>query len=255
MDEQLDQSQPLQPQIGMELNPEADAVKKAGLESGKLKSIIVSLLFVNEKPIETPELCEVLGCSRKDLEKILDELMAFYQDANQGLCIVRVAGGYQMCSLPDNEEWIKKLYHGRNAQKLSIAALESLAIIAYKQPITKMEIEAIRGVNVDGVLRNLTNLGLIKIEGRKEVIGRPFLYITTRKFLEYFGLNSLTDLPKLEDFASLAQKEDVLAAEGAPDESSAPVLNDISQIDSPETVQEDNSVSNSVDSGKKEEGE
>jgi segregation and condensation protein B len=120
---------------------------------------------------------------------------------------VKVAGGYQMCSNPENEQWIKKLYQEKNKQKLSIASLETLAIIAYKQPITRLEIEAIRGVNTEGVLKHLLELGLIKTEGRKEVVGRPFMYITTRKFLEYFGLNSLKDLPKLEEFASIEEKK------------------------------------------------
>jgi segregation and condensation protein B len=115
-----------------------------------------------------------------------------------------------MCSSPDNEPWVKKMYRERSKQKLSIASLETLAIIAYKQPITRMEIEAIRGVNIDSVVRKLTELGLIKIGGRKEVVGRPFLYITTRKFLEYFGLNSLKDLPKLEEFVALAESDKIV---------------------------------------------
>jgi segregation and condensation protein B len=112
-----------------------------------------------------------------------------------------------MCSSPENETWVKKMYQERTKQKLSTAALETLAITAYKQPITRVEIEAIRGVNVDGVVRKLTDLGLIKIGGRKDVVGKPFLYITTRKFLEYFGINTLKDLPKLEEFAALADKD------------------------------------------------
>ena len=112
-----------------------------------------------------------------------------------------------MCSTPQNEAWVKEMYRERGKQKLSNASLETLAIVAYKQPITRMEIEAVRGVNVDGVTKHLVDLGLIKIGGRKEVIGRPFLYITTRKFLEYFGLNALKDLPKLEEFIAVAEKE------------------------------------------------
>ena len=96
-----------------------------------------------------------------------------------------------------------KMYREKNRQKLSSASLETLAIIAYKQPITRTEIESIRGVNIDGVIRHILQLGLIKCAGRKEVVGRPFLYTTTRKFLEYFGLNSLKDLPKLEEFIGL----------------------------------------------------
>jgi segregation and condensation protein B len=131
------------------------------------------------------------------------------------------------------------MYRERSKQKLSVASLETLAIISYKQPITRMEIESIRGVNIDGVMHHLTDLGLIKIEGRKEVPGRPFLYITTRKFLEYFGLNSLKDLPKIEDFVSMAQKEglnvpaDPVYPQAAfPDEKN----NEMSGIDKPNEV-------------------
>jgi segregation and condensation protein B len=179
-----------------------------------IKSIIESLLFVNERPIELAELSEIVDTDKKTLENILEELTREYNERSCGISIVKVAGGYQMCSSPANEPWVKEMYRERGKQKLTVASLETLAIIAYKQPITRMEIESIRGVNIDGVTKNLTDWGLIKIEGRKEVPGRPFLYITTRKFLEYFGLNSLKDLPKLEDFVALAAKENIPLYEG-----------------------------------------
>ncbi len=176
------------------------------MNNEKTKSIVEALLFINERPIETTELTQVLEASRKEIEATLDALSLEYQKRNSGICIVKVAGGYQMCSAPDNETWVKKMYQERTKQKLSTASLETLAVIAYKQPVTRIEIEAIRGVNVDGVSRKLLELGLIKIAGRKDVIGKPFLYITTRKFLEYFGINALKDLPKLEEFVALAGK-------------------------------------------------
>ncbi|UCG35317.1 MAG: SMC-Scp complex subunit ScpB [Candidatus Omnitrophota bacterium] len=180
------------------------------MDRQQIKSIVESLLFINEKPIELKELCETLSLSKKDIEAATNELIAEYKSRASGICVVKVAGGYQMCSAPGNEEWVKRMYRERGKQKLSVAALECLAIVAYKQPITKMEIEAIRGVNVDGVTKNLVDFGLIKIAGRKEVVGRPFIYITTRKFLEYFGLNSLKDLPRLEEFIELAKEDKVL---------------------------------------------
>lgn len=179
----------------------------------RIKSITESLMFINEKPIEANVLREVLEVDKKELETALEELTRNYKDSKMGICIVKVAGGYQMCSAPENEPWIKRMYQEKNKHKLSIASLETLAIAAYKQPITRIEIEAIRGVNVDGVVKKLSDLGLIKIVGRKDVIGKPFLYATTRKFLEYFGINSLKDLPKLEDFIALAEKENIQAAE------------------------------------------
>ncbi|MBU2102427.1 MAG: SMC-Scp complex subunit ScpB [Candidatus Omnitrophota bacterium] len=186
------------------------------LEIAKIKAIVESLLFVNERPLGLDELASVLELDKKEIESVTEELIGEYAQQASGVCIVKVAGGYQMCSRPDNEPWIKKMYRERSKQKLSVAALETLAIIAYKQPITRMEIESIRGVNIDGVVKHLVDLGLIKTEGRKEVIGRPFLYITTRKFLEYFGLNHLKDLPKLEEFIALAEHEKVTV----PDEAS-----------------------------------
>ena len=176
-----------------------------------IKSILESLLFINEKPIEIEDLIAVTEISKKEVENTLTELISDYKLRQSGICIVKVAGGYQMCSSPDNESWIKKMYQEKNKQKLSTACLETLAIIAYKQPITRIEIEAIRGVNIDGVVRKLSELGLIKIAGRKDVVGRPFLYITTRKFLEYFGINALGDLPKLEEFVALAKNDNIIS--------------------------------------------
>lgn len=180
------------------------------IEPAKIKTIIESLLFTNERQVEINELAQVLGLDKRSVEQYCDELMQDYTQRVSGMTIVKIAGGYQMCSHPDNEPWLKKMYQHRGKQKLSAAALETLAIIAYKQPITRMEIEAIRGVAADAVVKNLLEYGLIITEGRKEVPGRPFLHVTTKKFLEYFGMNALLDLPPLEDFAQLAQQEGLL---------------------------------------------
>ncbi|MCK4809646.1 MAG: SMC-Scp complex subunit ScpB [Candidatus Omnitrophica bacterium] len=170
-----------------------------------IEAILESLLFVNEKPIETRELVNLLGLNKKEIEGKLENLSSQYKERGSGICIVKIAGGYQMCSAPFNEEWIRKMYREKNKSRLSSASLETLAIVAYKQPITRPEMEAVRGVNVDGVTRHILELGLIKEAGRKDVPGRPFFYITTRKFLEYFGLNFLEDLPKLEEFSEFGK--------------------------------------------------
>lgn len=170
-----------------------------------IEAILESLLFVNEKSIETKELANLLGLNKKEIEGKLENLSSQYKERGSGICIVKIAGGYQMCSAPFNEEWIRKMYREKNKSRLSSASLETLAIVAYKQPITRPEMEAVRGVNVDGVTRHILELGLIKEAGRKDVPGRPFLYITTRKFLEYFGLNFLEDLPKLEEFSEFGK--------------------------------------------------
>jgi len=178
------------------------------MDKERIKSIVESLLFVNERPMSMGELAQIFELEKKGIEIALEELIFEYQQRKSGICIVKVAGGYQMCSAPDSESWVKKMYQERGKQKLSTASLETLAIIAYKQPITRVEIEALRGVNVDGVVRKLSETGLIKIGGRKDVIGKPFIYVTTRKFLEYFGISSLKDLPKLEDFVALAEQSE-----------------------------------------------
>ena len=193
-----------------------DILQNPEMENARIKSILESLLFVNERPIDAGELHGVIGVDKKRIEDCLNELVNEYIARNCGICIVQIAGGYQMCTSPVNELWIKKMYQERGKQKLSAAAMETLSIIAYKQPITRIEIEAIRGVNADVVTRNLENMGLVKTAGRKEVIGRPFLYATTGKFLEYFGLNELKDLPPLEEFTQMA-KADGLVDESAVD--------------------------------------
>ncbi len=188
------------------------------MDQEKIKPILESLLFVNERPIQLSEISRILEIKNKDIKQAIEKLKTDYDNRNSGITIVAVAGGYQMCSAPFCEPWIKKMYSHQNKQKLSTASLETLAIIAYKQPITRIEIEQIRGVNVDGVVRKLSELGLVKTAGKKEVIGRPFLYITTRKFLEYFGINSLDDLPNLEEFVNLAEKENVVSQEETKEE-------------------------------------
>ncbi|MCF7869743.1 MAG: SMC-Scp complex subunit ScpB [Candidatus Omnitrophica bacterium] len=183
------------------------------MDKEKMKSILESLLFVNEKPIQLFEISRILEIKNKEIKEAVEELKTEYNDRDSGISIVPVAGGYQMYSAPFNEPWVKRMYSRQNKQKLSTASLETLAIIAYKQPITRIEIEQIRGVNVDGVVRKLGELGLIKTAGKKEVVGRPFLYITTRTFLEYFGINTLKDLPNLEEFVNLAEKENIISQE------------------------------------------
>ena len=130
--------------------------------------------------------------------------------------MVEVAGGYQIVTRPELHEWVRRLFHERTTQKLSVASLETLAVIAYKQPVTAPEIAEIRGVNTSGVLGTLVERQLVKVVGRKQVVGRPFLYGTTREFLERFGLNDLSDLPKVEDMSELLGF-DLPATIGEPD--------------------------------------
>jgi segregation and condensation protein B len=137
----------------------------------------------------------------EDVAASLAALKAEYDGREGGLQMVEVAGGYQIVTKPELNEWVRRLFHEHKTMRLSVQALETLAVVAYKQPVTAPEIAEIRGVNTAGVLGTLLDRRLIKIVGRKRVVGRPFMYGTTRDFLDRFGLKDLSDLPKIEDLA------------------------------------------------------
>jgi segregation and condensation protein B len=170
--------------------------------SDQLKPIVEALIFASPEPITAKTLYKLLdGEPREDVDAALAAVRADY-DRPGGLQIVEVAGGYQITTKPELHEWVRKLFHERTTQKLSVQALETLAVIAYKQPVTAPEIAEIRGVSSStGVLSTLIERKLIKSVGRKQVVGRPFMYGTTREFLERFGLNDINDLPKVDDLS------------------------------------------------------
>jgi segregation and condensation protein B len=169
--------------------------------SAEVKAIVEALIFASPEPITPKMLYKLLADEPKeDVAAALDALKTDY-DSRPGLQLVEVAGGYQIVTRPQLHEWVRRLFHERSSQKLTVQGLETLAVIAYKQPITALEIGEIRGVNTSGVLSTLLERHLIKIVGRKNVVGRPFLYATTKEFLIRFGLNNLNDLPKVEDMA------------------------------------------------------
>ena len=172
---------------------------------------IEAILFVSDKPVTLDQFKEVLETvSASDIKRTIGNLQKEYEQKNHGMVIVEIAEGYQMLSSKHYALAIRRFYKTKHKEKLSKPALESLAIVAYKQPVTRMDIELIRGVNSDGVSEHLLAKGLIEIVGRKEVPGRPFLYGTTKRFLEYFGLKSLEDLPKLEEFSLLQPAEETV---------------------------------------------
>ena len=170
--------------------------------SDSLKPIVEALIFASPEPLTPKTLFKLLeGEPKEDVEAALAALKADYERPG-GLQIVEVAGGYQVVTRPELHEWVRKLFHERTSQKLSVQALETLAVIAYKQPVTAPEIAEIRGVSSSGgVLSTLVERHLIKTVGRKQVVGRPFMYATTREFLDRFGLNDIGDLPKVEEMA------------------------------------------------------
>jgi len=167
------------------------------------KSIVESLLFVSDVPLTPEKIGKLIGIPAEEVKRLAEELMEEYERSGHSFKIVEIAEGFQMCTRHEYAPWIKLLYASRNVAKLSRASLETLAIIAYKQPITKIEIEALRGVDCSGVLRTLLEKRLIKISGRKKVLGRPLLYRTTDEFLIYFGLKDLSELPKVEELRGL----------------------------------------------------
>jgi len=171
---------------------------EAGVEP-TVESVVEAVLFANDEPISTARLAEIVGTNVRQLRKHIDDLNDKYKQHNNAFRIEQIAGGYQMRTLSAYSHWLKKLIRAREESSLSQPALETLAIIAYKQPIIRANIEAIRGVAAGEMIRNLMYKGLVKITGRAEVLGRPMLYGTTKKFLEVFGLNSLKDLPKAEE--------------------------------------------------------
>jgi segregation and condensation protein B len=170
--------------------------------SEHLKPIVEALIFASPEPLAPKTLYKLLeGEPKEDVDAALAALRADYERPG-GLQIVEIAGGFQIVTRPELHEWVRKLFHDRTSQKLSVQALETLAVIAYKQPVTSAEIAEIRGVTSSGgVLSTLVERHLIKTVGRKQVVGRPFMYATTREFLDRFGLSDLSDLPKVEEMS------------------------------------------------------
>jgi segregation and condensation protein B len=174
---------------------------KTVVVAAEVKAVVEALIFASPDPMTPKMLFKLLAEEpREDVLAAIEALKADYEN-RPGLQMVEVAGGYQIVTRPDLHEWVRRLFHERSSSKLTVQGLETLAVIAYKQPITALEITEIRGVNTSGVLSTLLERHLIKIVGRKNVVGRPFLYATTKEFLIRFGLKDLHDLPKIEDMA------------------------------------------------------
>jgi len=164
-----------------------------------VESVVEAVLFASDESLTDARLANIVEASAKQIRQHIKNLNEKYHANNNAFRIEQIAGGYQMLTLSPYNHWLKKLLRVRGDNKLSPAAMETLAIIAYKQPVMRADIEAIRGVAVGEVIRSLSYKGLVKIVGRAEVLGRPMLYGTTKKFLEVFGLNTLKDLPKAQE--------------------------------------------------------
>jgi segregation and condensation protein B len=179
------------------------------VESEEIKAIIENVLLAVDQPVSETQFKNLLGnaVDKVTIKSVIEELIEDYNSRN--LQIVQVAEGYQLCTRHDYSEWVRKFLKFDKTTKLSQPSLDTLAIIAYKQPLTKAEVEEIRGVDSSGVVKTLLEKKVISPGGRKKVPGRPIMYRTTRKFLEYFGLRDLSDLPTLEDFKESALEDHV----------------------------------------------
>ena len=216
----------VEPEVGQDVITEmsAPAADPALSDMRALKGILEALLFVTAEPIPVTRFLALLGAvTKQDVDQALASLAHDYEQEGRGLQLAEVAGGYRIVTKAEFAPWLKRLEKVKSPSKLSRSALESLAIIAYKQPIVRAEVEQIRGVETSGVIRTLLERKLVRIVGRKEEPGRPIMYGTTKFFLEHFGLRDLSQLPPLREFKELGESEqamlpidEVVAVDGEP---------------------------------------
>ncbi|HYR52151.1 MAG TPA: SMC-Scp complex subunit ScpB [Candidatus Dormibacteraeota bacterium] len=179
------------------------------------KQILEAVLFASDVPVTLNVLTQVLGNrSAAEVRAVLTEMAAAYESEERGVILSEIAGGFQILSRKECAPWVEQMLRSRRKIRLSKPALESLAIVAYKQPITKVEIDSIRGVDSAGVLHTLLERNLVTIKGRSKGVGRPLLYSTTQEFLSYMGINEVTDLPELKEVAPLLEERERLSEEG-----------------------------------------
>ncbi|MDO5715047.1 MAG: SMC-Scp complex subunit ScpB [Tissierellia bacterium] len=169
------------------------------MEKKKVKSIIESILYVWSDAILLKDLCQIFDVSKTDMKVIMDEMIGDYENEERGIRLVEIDGSYQFSTKPENYDYITDFVKERKEKSLTKPSLETLSIIAYKQPVTKLEIEELRGVKCDSTLKGLMELGLIEISGTLDRIGHPNLYSTTEEFLRKFGIKNLKELPQLEE--------------------------------------------------------
>jgi segregation and condensation protein B len=178
------------------------------LPAAEVRAVVEALIFASPQPVTAREIGKVLqGVPKPDWEQAIEEIKADYARDGRGLQLVEVANGYQITTRPEYNDWVRELIDPKSPTRLSIQALETLAVIAYKQPVTLPEIIELRGIKSGGVIKTLLEKRLIRILGRKEVVGRPILYGTTRNFLLHFGMKDLSELPKIEEFAEYLGEE------------------------------------------------
>ncbi len=185
------------------------------MEPTHLDNVVLALLFASDEPLSARKLSAIVGdVDTSDIQASIERLSERIRMTSPCIVLESVAGGWQLSTNPEYADYIARLYSGRRKQRLSRAALETVAIIAYKQPVTRADIENIRGVSCGGVITTLMERTLIRIVGKARVLGAPFLYGTTQEFLEYLGINSVKDLPSMEDLEALLEREESMQATG-----------------------------------------
>jgi len=185
------------------------------MDEPKLKTIVEALIFCSSAPLNPERIKEITKATAKEITQTIEELNQDYGKTGRSFRIRKIAGGYQFYTLSEFSPYVKELIKTKPIM-LSSPSLETLAMIAYRQPITRLEIENIRGVDSTGVIRNLLGKNLIKIVGKKDVIGKPLLYGTTSFFLKHFGLNSISELPKIDQLSDNSTKTEKFAANPLP---------------------------------------
>ena len=188
------------------------------MDPKELRSAIEAVLFVTNEPVKLDDLVDAFGeAERAAIVEQLEELKRVLEANVGGFMLEQTAGGWRLATRPEHEPTLKKYFAKKGENRLSLAALETLAIVAYRQPVTAPEVSELRGVNTTGVIRTLLERRMIRVAGRKNVVGSPFLYRTTKEFLVHFGLNDIRDMPRLEEFGDLVGEtlgEDVVMAIG-----------------------------------------
>jgi segregation and condensation protein B len=220
--------------------PEEPREEGPVLPPQEIRAVLEALIFASPQPITQREITRVLGGIPKEAwQAALEELKEDFARDGRGLQLVEVAAGYQITTRPEYNDWIRELLDPKSPTRLSIQALETLAVIAYKQPVTLPEIIELRGVKSGGVLKTLLEKRLIRITGRKEVVGRPILYGTAKEFLLHFGLKDLGELPKIEEFAEVLGEEIDVAGLKKAIEAPRPVEIPLSEGDTAEPQEPD----------------
>ena len=201
------------------------------MDPKELRSAIEAILFVATEPVKAADLADALDEKEADVTAQLDELKKVLDENVGGFALEQTAGGWRLATRAEHDSVLKKYFAKKGENRLSLAALETLAITAYRQPVTAPEISDIRGVNSTGVIRTLLERRMIRVAGRKNVVGAPFLYRTTKDFLVHFGLNDIRDLPRLEEFGDLigeAMSDDLVAAISSAEPTPASEVQEIS---------------------------